>query len=474
MNPVAARTLFDKLWDAHVVAELAPGVALLHVDRHFVHDLQSSVFASLSERRLSVRNPSLTLCVVDHGVSSLPLRTGEELPSTAAHLHRVRDGSRTHRIALIDANSPAQGIIHVIGPELGLTQPGMLIACGDSHTSTHGAFGALALGIGTSEIVHVLATQTVCVRKPRSLRIRIDGSLAPGAEAKDIILALVAQLGTGGATGCAIEYTGSAVQAMDMEARMTLCNLSIEMGANFGLVAPDDTTYSYLQGRANAPRAGEWEQAIAYWRTLTTDDLAVFDREVALDAATVQPQVSWGTNPEQTMGVDGVLPELSQLPLAQRAAVDAALDYMGLVSGAPLAGTAVDHVFIGSCANGRLSDLRRAAAFVRGRHIADATTAWIVPGSQAVRRAAEAENLDKVFRAAGFEWRSPGCSMCVGVNGDILQPGQRCVSTSNRNFVGRQGPGVRTHLAGAAVAAAAALLGHIPASYELKRLEPVR
>jgi len=464
------RTLFDKLWHSHVVAELAPGTALLHVDRHFIHDLQSSVFASLAERKLTVRNPELTVCVADHGISSLPTRRGDELPATAKHLVRMREGSRALRIPIIDANDHAQGIIHVIGPELGLTLPGLLIACGDSHTSTHGAFGALALGIGTTEIVHVLATQTVCVRKPRSLRITVDGKLNPGVEAKDVILALVAQLGTAGATGCAIEYAGVAVRAMDMEARMTLCNLSIEMGANFGMVAPDETTFAYLRDTPNAPQGEHWDQAVTQWRTLATDTHAHFDRKALLDAATVQPQISWGTSPEQTQALDAPLPQPEHQTPAQRSAIDAALAYMGLDAGKPLAGTPVDHVFIGSCANGRLSDLRRAAQLVRGRRIATRTTAWVVPGSQAVRRAAEAEGLDAVFRDAGFEWRAPGCSMCVGVNGDLLKPGQRCVSTSNRNFVGRQGPGVRTHLAGASVAAATALLGHIPASHEMTGL----
>jgi 3-isopropylmalate/(R)-2-methylmalate dehydratase large subunit len=465
------RTLFDKLWQAHLVATLAPGTALLHVDRHFIHDLQSTVYASLAARGLKVRNPELTLCVADHGVSSLPARTGAELPATAQHLLRTREGSRANSIMLVDVNDRSQGIIHVMGPELGLTLPGLLIACGDSHTSTHGAFGALALGIGTTEIVHVLATQTVCVRKPRSLRINIDGTPATGVETKDIILSLVRLLGTAGATGHVIEYAGSAVRAMDMEARMTLCNLSIEMGANFGLVAPDETTFAYLHGRLNAPQGTLWEQAVTLWRTLPTDAGAAFDREVSLDAATVQPQISWGTSPEQTMDIDGLLPEPAQLPYGQRAALDAALGYMGLAAGAQLAGTAVDHVFIGSCANGRLPDLRRAAQVVRGGRVARGTVAWVVPGSQAVRRAAEAEGLDEIFRNAGFEWRAPGCSMCVGVNGDILRPGQRCVSTSNRNFVGRQGPGVRTHLAGASVAAAAALLGRIPALHELRSMQ---
>ena len=464
------RTLFDKIWQQHEVAELAPGTSLLHVDRHFIHDLQSSVFASLAERKLPVRNPELTLCVADHGISSLLTRTGAVLPATAKHLLRTREGSRLNRIALIDANDRAQGIIHVIGPELGLTLPGLLIACGDSHTSTHGAFGALALGIGTTEIVQVLATQTVCVRKPRSLRITIDGVTGPGVEPKDIILALVAQLGTAGATGQAIEYAGAAMRAMDMEGRMTMCNLSIEMGANFGMVAPDETTFNFLRNTANAPQGMQWDVAVAHWRTLPGDDGAVFDREVSLDASTVQPQISWGTSPEQTMGIDGALPQLSEATAVQRVALEAALDYMGMTGGQALAGTAVDHVFIGSCANGRLSDLRRAAQIVRGRSVARQTTAWVVPGSQAVRRAAEAEGLHQVFIAAGFEWRAPGCSMCVGVNGEILKPGQRCVSTSNRNFVGRQGPGVRTHLAGATVAAAAAVLGHIPGSQDLQRM----
>ena len=465
-----ARTLFDKLWDAHLVAELAPGTGLLHVDRHFVHDLQSPVFDALAARGLRVLHPELTLCVADHGISSLPTRSGEELPATAHHVRRLRDASRRHGIALVDANDRAQGIVHVIGPELGLSLPGMLIACGDSHTGTQGAFGALALGIGSTEIVQVLATQAVCVRRPRQLRVQLTGQLPRGAEAKDLALALVRRIGAAGATGHALEYAGEALCALDMEARMTLCNLSIEMGSNFGLVAVDETTLAYLAGTENAPRGAAWTQAAAQWRTLHSDPGAVFDRELVFDAATVQPQLSWGTSPEHCVGLDEALPDPDAAPPTRRAAMQAALDYMGLAPGASLAGQLVDHVFIGSCANGRLSDLRRAAGVLRGRCVARGTGAWVVPGSQAVRRAAEAEGLDAVFRAAGFAWRAPGCAMCVGVNGEILQPAQRCVSTSNSNFIGRQGPGVRTHLAGAAVAAAAAVLGRLPSSTQLREM----
>lgn len=461
------RTLFDKLWQAHTVTELAPGTALLHVDRHFIHDLQSSAFARLAERKLPVRNPELTVCVADHTVSSLPQRTGGANEWSNKHVIQLRESSRALSIPLIDANDRSQGIIHVIGPELGLTQPGMLIACGDSHTSTHGAFGALALGIGSTEIVHVLATQTVCVRKPLSMRIVINGLMHPGVETKDVILALISKYGTASATGYAIEYAGEAVRNMDMEERMTLCNLSIEMGANFGMVGPDETTFKFLAGTPNAPQGVMWDRALAQWRILPSDPGSVFDHEIHFNAAEVRPQISWGTSPEQTMELDGTLPNPEQVALDQREPLEAALNYMGLIGGERLAGTQIDHVFIGSCANGRLSDLRRAAQVVRGSRLAPHTTAWVVPGSQAVKRAAETEGLHEVFLTAGFEWREPGCSMCVGANGEVLLPGQRCVSTSNRNFVGRQGPGVRTHLAGVSVAAQAALLGHIPSTSEM-------
>jgi 3-isopropylmalate/(R)-2-methylmalate dehydratase large subunit len=455
MNP--PRSLFEKLWQAHEIRELAPGVSLLHVDRHIVHDMQSAVFAKLSERGLPVRNPDLTFCVADHAVSSMPLRAGSA-DWALAHVARLREAGRTHMVPLFDADHPSQGIAHIMGPELGLTLPGMLIVCGDSHTSTHGALGALALGIGTTEAVMVLATQAVCVRKPRTLLVRIEGQPGPGVEPKDIGLALIRRLGTAGGTGHAIEYAGDAIRAMDMDGRLTICNLSIEMGANCGMVSPDDTTLEFVASTPYAPKGTDWTTASEQWRQLASDSGATFDRHVVLDAADVQPQISWGTSPEQTIGIGEDIPEVP----AGDSDMRGALSYMGLTAGSRLAGTAVDHVFIGSCTNARLSDLRRAAEIVRGHRISKGTSAWVVPGSQTVKRAAEAEGLADVFRSAGFEWREPGCSMCAGTNGDILKPGQRCVSTSNRNFMGRQGPGVRTHLAGAAVAAMSALLGRIP------------
>jgi 3-isopropylmalate/(R)-2-methylmalate dehydratase large subunit len=457
----SATTLFDKLWDAHVVADLGGGVALLHVDRHFFTDLHSPEFKLLQDRGLAVRNPEMTFSVADHVVSSAPGRSGGSAQWSETHLKDLREGSRTFRIKLFDANDRDQGIAHVIGPELGITQPGMLILVGDSHTSTHGALGALAFGIGASEGVHVLATQTIVQRRPRRMRVRFDGALGPSVEAKDLILYAIGRLGTAAGAGCAVEYAGSAIAALGIEQRLTVCNLSIEMGAKFGMIAPDAKTADYLHGRPYAPKAAHWDAAVRYWSTLKTDDDAAFDREQAIDVRAIAPQVTWGTSPQDVIAVDAAVPDpLSAADPERRRAMQAALGYMGLAPG-PIAGTAIDWVFIGSCTNARLSDLRTAAAVVRGRKVAPQVRAWVVPGSQGVKRDAESEGLDRIFLAAGFEWREPGCSMCVGANGEVVAPGERCVSTSNRNFVGRQGPGARTHLASPATAAASAIAGAI-------------
>jgi len=459
--PAPPRTLFDKLWDAHVVAEIAPGVSLLHVDRHLIHDLGGhGAFTELERRRLAVRNPAQVFAVPDHVVSSAPGRTGGNAEWSEMHIDGLRRGCRKWGIRLFDVNDDEQGIVHVIGPELGLTLPGVLLVCGDSHTCTHGALGALAWGIGASEIVHVLATQTIVQRRPRRMRVRVDGALGAGVEPKDLILAVIGVLGAGGGTGYAIEYAGPAIETMAIEGRLTLCNLSIEMGAKVGLVAPDERTFAYVAGRPFAPRDQAWDRALAQWRRLRSDDDAAFDREVGIDASAVAPQVTWGTSPQDVIAIDATVPDPAHAADARRRdAIASALAYMDLLPGTPIAGTRVDRVFIGSCTNSRYSDLERAAAIARGRHVATHVEAWVVPGSQAVKRAAEAAGLDRLFRDAGFQWREPGCSLCVGANGEMVAPGQRCVSTSNRNFVGRQGPAARTHLASPAMAAAAAIAG---------------
>ncbi len=458
--PSSPQTLFDKLWDSHVITDYGDGSALLHVDRHLVHDLGGpAAYAELAVRGLPVHSPDLTYATPDHVVSSAPGRTGSEHAWAEDLITGLRVGSRHHGVRLFDVNQPGHGIVHVIGPELGLTLPGALVLCGDSHTCTHGALGALAWGMGASEIVHVLATQTLVQQRPRRLRITVHGALRPGVSAKDLSLSLISRLGAAAGTGYAIEYAGPAIEAMPMAGRLTLCNMSIEMGARIGLIAPDDTTLAWLQGRRFAPAGADWQRAEAAWRLLRSDPGAVFDREEQIDASTVAPTITWGTSPEQAVALDGRVPDPSQAPDAAAAAQ--ALAYMGLEAGQAIAGTRIDRVFIGSCTNGRLEDLRAAADVLAGGRVAPHVRAWVVPGSEDVRRAAEAEGLDRVFTAAGFDWRSPGCSLCVGANGEAVAPGQRCVSTSNRNFVGRQGPGARTHLASPAVAAACALAGHI-------------
>lgn len=460
---MSARTLFDKVWGEHRITELAPGVDLLHVDRHLQHDLGGGeALAGVLARGLKVHSPELTFAVPDHVVETRPGRTGGIAAWADALLDSLRHETAKAGVRLFDVGQEGQGIVHVIGPELGLSLPGATIVCGDSHTCTHGALGALAFGIGASEIIHVLATQTIVQRKPRVMQVVFDGALPQGVYAKDMILALIGRIGTAGATGFAIEYAGPAVRALGMEARMTLCNLSIESGAKVGMVAPDDTTFEWLKDRRFAPQGALWERALEHWRTLASDPGAQFDAQVQIDCAKLAPQVTWGTSPEQVVAIDARVPDPADAPDGERAQGWAAAQaYMGLTPGQTIAGTKIDRVFIGSCTNSRLSDLRIAAQVARGRRVAANVEAWVVPGSVRIKREAEAEGLHEVFLAAGFQWREPGCSLCVGANGELLAPGQRSVSTSNRNFVGRQGPQARTHLASPAMAAASAIAGCI-------------
>jgi 3-isopropylmalate/(R)-2-methylmalate dehydratase large subunit len=455
------RTIIDKVWDAHLVSESPGAPALLYIDLHLVHEVTSpQAFDGLRARGLTVRRPNRTFATVDHSLPTTPPGVPMTDAIAARQLDRLEANCREFGIPCAGRGDARQGVVHVIGPELGLTQPGMTIVCGDSHTATHGAFGALAFGIGTSEVEMVLASQCLLQRRPKTLRIEVKGQLAPGVSAKDLILAIIARLGVGGGTAHVIEYAGDAVRALSMEQRMTLCNMSIEAGARAGLVAPDDTTFGYLAGREHAPKGEAWDRAVAAWRTLGTDEGASFDQQLSIDGPSLAPMITFGTNPGMGIPIDGVVPDPEQASDAtERAALRQALAYMKIEAGRPLLGHPVDVVFIGSCTNGRLSDLRDAAAVLRGRKVAASVRAMIVPGSQAVKRDAEAEGLDKVFREAGAEWREPGCSMCIAMNGDQLQPGQFAVSTSNRNFEGRQGPGGRTALASPATAAAAAITG---------------
>lgn len=449
-------TLLEKIWNEHVVADLGGGVSLLHVDRHYLHELCiSHGFPTLNARGVPVRNPELNFATADHVISTAPGRTGGAMPWSIKIVDMLRVETQKAGIRLFDIGEDGQGILHVIGPELGLTLPGTTVICGDSHTCTNGALGALAFGIGISEVVHILATQTIVQKKPRTMRASLAGALPRGVYAKDMILALIGKIGAAGGAGHAVEYAGSAVRSLDIEARMTLCNLSIELGAKIGMVAPDEKTYAYVHGRRFAPAGAQYEAAVAHWKTLATDADARFDAEVSLDVSALAPQITWGTSPEDVIGVD------AQIPEPGHAAKSEALAYMGLTAGDRIAGTKVDRVFVGSCTNSRVSDLRVAAAVARGRKVAKHVEAWIVPGSEGVKREAEAEGLHEVFLAAGFQWREPGCSMCVGINEEWAAPRARCVSTSNRNFVGRQGPEVRTHLASPAMAAAAAIAGEI-------------
>ncbi len=464
------KTLFDKIWDQHVVVEEPGSPAALYIDLHLVHEVTSpQAFTGLRARGLKVRRPERTVATMDHGVPTLAAADGSAEGRMAfademsfKQIRMLEENCREFGLRLMDLRSPNQGIVHIIGPELGLTQPGMTIVCGDSHTATHGAFGALAFGIGTSEVEHVLATQCLLQRRPQTCEVRVEGRLAPGVGAKDIILALIAQIGTAGGTGYVLEYTGEAIRALSMEERMTICNMSIEAGARAGMIAPDETTYAYLAGREYAPKGAAWEDALAAWKALPSDPGAVYDKTVTLNAAALEPMLTFGTNPGMGIPISGQVPRPDEmLDGSQKAALEKALAYMGLTPGSSLLGHKVDVVFIGSCTNGRLSDLRLAAGVIRGRKVAEGLRVLVVPGSQQVKRAAEAEGLDRVFKEAGAEWREPGCSMCIAMNGDQLQPGQYAVSTSNRNFEGRQGKGGRTFLASPLTAAATALTGQV-------------
>ena len=456
------KTMFEKIWDAHIVREEAGQPALLYIDLHLVHEVTSpQAFDGLRMTGRTVRRPDLTVATMDHNVPT----TDRSLPITdqiaVKQMQALANNCAEFGITLYDIHDRRQGIVHVIGPELGITQPGQTIVCGDSHTSTHGAFGALAFGIGTSEVEHVLATQCLPQSRPKTMEIRIDGQLGPGVTAKDVILAIIGKIGTDGATGYAVEYTGEVIRALSMEARMTVCNMSIEAGARAGMIAPDEKTFAYMKGRSFAPQGADWDSALAEWKQLPTDPGAVFDTLVVLDAADIAPYISWGTSPGMVLPITGVVPDPAGLESdSDRRAVVRALEYMGLTPGTPLQTLTLEKVFIGSCTNGRIEDLRAAAAIAQGRTVHPTVHAMVVPGSHAVKAQAEAEGLDIIFRAAGFDWREPGCSMCLGMNPDILQPGQRCASTSNRNFEGRQGKGGRTHLVSPQMAAAAAIAGH--------------
>ncbi len=455
-------TLFDKVWEQHVVHRADGEPDLLYIDLHLVHEVTSpQAFESLALAGRSVRRPELTLATIDHAVPTTRRDRGIDDPMSAIQIRTLQQNTRRTGIELFDIDDQRQGIVHVIGPEQGLTQPGATIVCGDSHTATHGAFGALAFGIGTSEVEHVLATQTLQQYKPKSMAITVNGDLPTGVTAKDIILAIIARIGTAGATGYVIEYRGSAITALSMEGRMTICNMSIEAGARAGLIAPDDVTYAYLEDKPHAPTGAAWDEAIAAWRQLPTDPEAEFDEEIILEASSLEPYVSWGTNPGQTLPVSAQVPSPSDFddPI-DRDSTERALAYMDLEPGTPITDIWIDRVFIGSCTNGRIEDLREAAAMLEGRTIADTVTGLVVPGSGLVKAQAEAEGLHEIFLAAGLEWREPGCSMCLAMNPDVLDPGERCASTSNRNFEGRQGRGGRSHLVSPAMAAAAAIHGH--------------
>jgi 3-isopropylmalate/(R)-2-methylmalate dehydratase large subunit len=457
----AQRTLFEKIWDAHVVVEPTGRSPLIYVDLHLVHEVTSpQAFDGLRAAGRPVRQPLRTVATVDHNIPTEPRGTPILDPIAAKQIQALRKNCKEFGIRLFDMDSPEQGIVHVIGPELGLTQPGMTIVCGDSHTSTHGAFGSLAFGIGTSEVEHVLATQCLPQRKPKTMKIEVSGRLPEGVTAKDLALGVIGQIGTDGATGHVIEYSGEVVRGLSMEGRMTLCNMSIEAGARAAMVAPDEITFAYVKDRKFAPQGDAWDKAVNDWRTLTSDPGAQFDKVLHIDATTLAPYVTWGTNPGMVVQVTGRVPELNGASDADRRATEQALQYMGLRPGAKIEEIPIDRVFIGSCTNSRLEDLRAAARVAKGYRVSSRVRAMVVPGSQAVKHAAEQEGLDRIFQDAGFEWRESGCSMCLGMNPDILQPGERCASTSNRNFEGRQGRGGRTHLVSPMMAAAAAISGH--------------
>jgi len=455
------RTIIDKIWDNHVVVEEPGSPAVLYIDLHLVHEVTSpQAFQGLRDRGLAVRRPSQTIATMDHSIPTTPLHIPIYDQIAAKQIATMEQNCQDFGLRLFGMDSPNRGIVHVIGPELGLTQPGMTIVCGDSHTATHGAFGALAFGIGTSEVEHVLATQCLLQNKPKTYAVNVEGQLKPGVSSKDIILALIARIGVGGGTGHVFEYRGSAIRALTMEQRMTICNMSIEGGARAGLVAPDDTTFAYLAGRPHAPQGAAWDEAVAYWRTLPSDPGAPFDKEITIDASSLEPMITYGTNPGLGISISQPIPDpMSIGDISQRNTVMKALEYMGLEAGRPLLGHPLDVVFIGSCTNSRISDLRLAAQLMKGQKVKDGLRVMVVPGSQQVKKQAEAEGLDVIFKDAGAEWREAGCSMCIAMNGDQLQPGQYAISTSNRNFEGRQGKGGRTFLASPLTAAASALTG---------------
>ncbi len=459
------KTLFEKIWDAHVIRHEPGEPALLYIDLHLVHEVTSpQAFEGLRLSGRKVRRPDLTLATMDHNVptSDRSLPIVDQI--SAKQMETLSNNCHEFGVTVFGLDDPRQGIVHIIGPEMGLTQPGMTIVCGDSHTSTHGAFGSLAFGIGTSEVEHVLATQTLPQDKPKTMEVRVEGdtALPPGVTSKDIILAIIGQIGTAGATGYVVEYTGAPIRAMSMEARMTICNMSIEAGARAGMIAPDETTFNYLKGRKHAPEGEDWETAVNYWRTLPTEEGATYDETIVLDARDLAPQVSWGTNPGQTLPISAQVPAPAEgKDETEGKSIEDALKYMGLEAHQPLLGLKLDRVFIGSCTNARIEDLRLAAHLAEGKMVASHVNAMVVPGSGQVKVQAEAEGLDKVFKAAGFDWREPGCSMCLGMNPDTLAPGERCASTSNRNFEGRQGKGGRTHLVSVPMAVAAAIEGHL-------------
>jgi 3-isopropylmalate/(R)-2-methylmalate dehydratase large subunit len=456
------RTLFDKIWDFHLVGQRADGRDLLYIDRHVLHELHAHVaFAQMEKQQRAVHRPDLTFAVQDHTVATKPGRNDETNPSGSAFLKAMRAGTRKNGIRLFDIGDPEQGISHVVAPEVGIVLPGATHAVPDSHAATVGGVGALAFGCGASEMAHILATQVMALRRPKRMRVRLDGRLGAHVSAKDVALRLIAELGVAGARGYAVEYAGSAIAAMPIEQRMTLCNLNIEMGGRSGFVAPDEATFTWLHGRPYAPKGAMWDRALEHWRTLATDANASFDREVTLDCNALEPQLTWGTDPSQVVGISGRVPEPAAIDPSRRAAAESAFAYMGLQPGTALAGLPIDRVFIGSCTNSRVPDLEVAAAIVRGRRVADGVAAMVVPGSSTVKREAEAAGLDRVFREAGFFWGESGCSMCAGGNGDRGAPGERCVSTTNRNFENRQGPKVRTHLASPVTAAASAIAGRI-------------
>jgi len=457
------RTLFDKIWDSHIVHRQDDGTCVLYIDRHLVHEVTSpQAFEGLRLTGRKVRRADATIAVADHNVPTTDRSKGIADPESRIQVETLEANAKEFGITHFGMDDVRQGIVHIIGPEQGLTQPGTTIVCGDSHTATHGAFGALAFGIGTSEVEHVLATQTLLQRPAKNMRVTVDGRLAPGVTAKDVILAIIGKIGTAGGTGYVVEFAGSVIRDLSMEGRMTVCNMTIEGGARAGLIAPDEKTFAYLEGRPYAPKGAQWEAAVNYWKTLPSDEGAFYDKEVVLDAADIPPMVTWGTSPEDVLPIDAVVPDPAKIAdEGKRNATRRSLEYMALTPGQKLSEVRIDKVFIGSCTNGRIEDLRAVAAIAKGRKVAAHVQALVVPGSGLVKEQAESEGLDKIFLEAGFEWREPGCSMCLAMNADKLEPGERCASTSNRNFEGRQGRGGRTHLVSPGMAAAAAVAGHL-------------